>query len=161
MEPEGQPEVKLRVFSGPFYVEHVHGLTHVHGFLGSQEYVGDFQSWNGYLAPQLFLLSLLVSLLFVPTVIYHLRQLWLQYLPVNVFDKWLQREAFSARWDLGQIKRSLWMGSSKELPERSNNYISFRIRLWKSSSSILPLVPRMWAVIFQGYHWARNETRIS
>lgn len=69
MEPEGQPEVKLRAFSGPFYVEHVHGLTYVHGFVDSQEYVGDFQSCNGYLAPQLFLLNFLGSLLFVPTII--------------------------------------------------------------------------------------------
>lgn len=67
--------VKLRTFSGLFYFEHVHGLTHVYGFLGSQESVGDFQSHNGYLVPQLFLLSFSVSLLFVPTVIYHLRQL--------------------------------------------------------------------------------------
>lgn len=49
----------------------------------------------------------------------------------------------------GEIRIRLRVSSSKEPPERSNNYKSFRMRLGKSSSSVLlPLVPRMWAAFF-------------
>ena len=82
----------------------------------------------------------LFSLLFVPVVIHHLRQLWLKHLPVNGFDKWLHIEAFSARLALVRSKKiSLWMGSSREPPDRSNNYSSFRTRLWRAPALLCSL----------------------
>ena len=150
---------KLRAFW--VFFKHVHGLKLVHGFLGSQEYVGDFQSHNGHLTPQLFLFRFLVSLPFVPTVIHHLRQPWLKHLPVNVFHKRFRRGAFSTRWTLFRSNEDkLLNGVFQGTTRQSDNYSSLRTRLWKSSSSVLlPLVSRMWDVIFQGYCWAGDGTR--
>ena len=62
--------------------EHVHSPGHVCGQTESQKCIWAFHSPYRHFIPQFFLQSFLVSVLFAPTDIYCLRQLWLKYLPM-------------------------------------------------------------------------------
>lgn len=92
---------------------------------------------------QLFLLSSLVNLLSVSRCFHCLRHSKVNQFPLIVFDTCFWWESFSPgkHWvasESNQIKRALQMRSSREQPDSSNEDYSLGIRLWRSSSLILP-----------------------
>ena len=91
------------------------------GHLDSQACVEAFQSPYGCLIFQVFLLSLFVSLLFAPTIIYHFKQLSVKQLPLIGFGECSQGKGCLhwASFELGQIKIALQVGSSWEPSDRS------------------------------------------
>lgn len=65
--------------------------------LDSQEHVRNFQSLNGHLIFQLFLLSFMVSFWFTQIFIAALGNCYVKQLPLIVFDKYPEGKAYSQR----------------------------------------------------------------
>ena len=91
----GQPELRTGAFS--LFFKYAYAL-HTHAASTSLGCTGTFQSLYGHLFPPLFLLNVLISLLFVPSVIFIRATMKLQHLLTVVPNKYSLtwgRNAFS------------------------------------------------------------------